>query len=108
VRRTAKNWLWYCNEARGLFRSHGFNRNLSDKAVYIKLLNDNGFDGETLVKQVDENKDNVKERIFENNKRAIEAGCCGIPSYQIDGGDMLFGQDQYHILEESLAASAKL
>lgn len=93
---------------RGLFRSHGFNRNLSDKAVYIKLLNDNGFDGETLVKQVDENKNNVKERIFENNKRAIQAGCCGVPSYQIDGGDVLFGQDQYHIIEDSLAASAKL
>lgn len=107
MRRTAK--ICFCVVIqRGLFRSHGFNRNLSDKAVYIKLLNDNGFDGETLVKHVDENKDNVKERIFQNNKRAIEAGCCGIPSYQIDGGEMLFGQDQYHIIEESLVASAKL
>ncbi|KAI8583018.1 hypothetical protein K450DRAFT_297588 [Umbelopsis ramanniana AG] len=84
------------------------NINLSDKAVLIKLLNDNGFDGETLAKEADANKGNVKERMFENNKRAIQAGCCGVPSYQIDGGEVLFGQDQYHVIEDSLTASAKL
>jgi 2-hydroxychromene-2-carboxylate isomerase len=57
---------------------------------------------------VAENKDNVKQRLFDNNKVAIEAGCCGVPSYQLDGGEMLFGQDQYYFIEDSLTTSAKL
>lgn len=81
---------------------------MADTAVLTKLLNDHGFDGAKLLKQVSDNKDNVKERLFENNKIAIEAGCCGVPSYQVDGGEMLFGQDQYHVIEDSLTSAAKL
>lgn len=81
---------------------------MADNAILTKLLNDHGFNGDELLKQVAQNKDNVKERLFENNKIAINAGCFGVPSYQVDGGDLLFGQDQYHIIEDSLTSSAKL
>ncbi|KAG2180279.1 hypothetical protein INT43_004068 [Umbelopsis isabellina] len=84
------------------------NVDVSDNEQLKKILNDNGFDGEKLLQQVADNKDEVKETLFANTKMAIDAGCCGVPSYQVDGDRVLFGQDQYHFIEDLLNGGAKL
>jgi hypothetical protein len=34
--------------------------------------------------------------------RAIEAGACGAPSFQIDDGPIVFGQDHLNVVEDML------
>lgn len=33
---------------------------------------------------------------------AVSAGLCGVPSFQVDGGPVLWGQDRLHIVEDML------
>ncbi len=55
------------------------------------VLDDAGFDGAALLARTQEPA--IKDRLRANTTRAVEAGACGVPSFQI--GDVLFwGQDR--------------
>ncbi|RUS15799.1 hypothetical protein BC938DRAFT_476838, partial [Jimgerdemannia flammicorona] len=71
--------------------------NISDPQILADLLTTHGFKGVELVRDAQENKDNVKERLIENNRRAIAQGACGVPTFQVDGGDVVWGQDRLNV-----------
>jgi 2-hydroxychromene-2-carboxylate isomerase len=39
----------------------------------------------------------------ENTNRAKEAGACGVPSFQINGGEIIWGQDKLDVVADILA-----
>ncbi|RUS16735.1 hypothetical protein BC937DRAFT_90860 [Endogone sp. FLAS-F59071] len=76
---------------------------ISDRQTLANLLTGYGFQGAQLVQDAQENKDHVKERLIENNKKAVARGACGVPSFQVNGGDMLWGQDHLNVRYPGLA-----
>ncbi|KAI8813164.1 thioredoxin-like protein [Cladochytrium replicatum] len=65
--------------------------NVADPAILAKLLTENGFDAKSLLEKADSAE--VKETLKKNTDRAAQAGCCGVPSFQVDGSEVFWGQD---------------
>ena len=66
-------------------------RDVSTKDVLKGVLDDAGFDGAAILARTQEQS--IKDQLRANTTRAIEAGACGVPSFQIE--DLLFwGQDR--------------
>jgi 2-hydroxychromene-2-carboxylate isomerase len=66
-------------------------RDVSTKDGLKGVLDDAGFDGASILARTQEQ--GIKDQLRANTTRAIEAGACGVPSFQI--GDVLFwGQDR--------------
>ncbi|KAL1918635.1 uncharacterized protein VTP21DRAFT_2657 [Calcarisporiella thermophila] len=78
-------------------------RNIGNPAVLTQVLNENGFPGEALVQAVEENKNDVKEQLKRCNERALKTGLCGVPSYQVNHGPVVWGHDRYNIVMDMLA-----
>lgn len=76
------------------------NINIGDKNIVLKLLNDAGFDGKSLIEKAQENE--IKERLSLNNVRAKEEGLCGVPTFQINDKEFVWGQDKLNILADLL------
>jgi len=75
-------------------------KNIGDENVLKKVLEESGFDSKNLLIKSQENW--VKEKLKENTTRAINQGVCGVPSFQVDGGDVIWGQDRLDILMDLL------
>jgi len=75
-------------------------KNIGDDAILKEVLNDAGFNGEGLLKKAQE--DQIKNKLKENNNRALAEGVCGVPSFQIDGGDVIWGQDRMDVVSDLL------
>jgi 2-hydroxychromene-2-carboxylate isomerase len=76
------------------------NQNIGDEAVLVAVLNDARLDGAALVKSAAQ--DAVKEQLRKNTDRAVAAGVCGVPSFQVDGGAVIWGQDRFNVVEDLL------
>jgi len=75
-------------------------KNIGDKDVLFKLLSENGFNAQNLLQKADE--ESAKEQLKTNTSRAISNGVCGVPSFQIGNGDVIWGQDRLDILSDLL------
>lgn len=81
---------------------------VSDPSTLATVLTKAQFDGPSLVAAAQENKGNVKERLRENNRRAVAEGVCGVPSWivEIDGVKspigVIWGQDQLNVVADLL------
>ena len=74
-------------------------RNIGDPEVLRAVLDDAGFDGEALVAGTQDPQ--IKARLIANTTRAVEAGACGVPSFQV--GDALFwGQDRLEHVRQAV------
>ena len=76
------------------------NLNIGDPAVVLTLLNDGGYDGKKLIARAEENT--IKEQLKLNNVRANEEGLFGVPTFQIDDKELVWGQDKLDIVEDML------
>lgn len=76
------------------------NANIGDPKTVIKILNEAGFPGEDLVRRAD--GEEVKEKLKSNTLRAKEEGVFGVPTFQINGRDLVWGQDKLNIVEDLL------
>jgi len=76
------------------------NKNIGDDAVLQNVLNEAGFNGQKLLKAAQEN--DIKDKLKDNTTRAITAGVCGAPSFQINGGDVIWGQDRLDVVADIL------
>jgi len=74
--------------------------NIADEAVLKTVLNQAGFNGEVLIKKADSQE--VKDQLKKNNNRAIEAGVCGVPSFQVNDGPVIWGQDRFNTVLDLL------
>jgi 2-hydroxychromene-2-carboxylate isomerase len=66
----------------------------------LSVLNDAGLDGHALMR--DASREEVKEQLRKNTQRAQQAGVCGVPSFQINDGAVVWGQDRLNIVEDLL------
>ncbi len=76
------------------------NKNIGDDAVLLSILNGAGLDGAALLQRAAQ--DAVKDQLRRNTDRAVAAGVCGVPSFQVDGGAVIWGQDRYNVVEDLL------
>ncbi|KAI8924912.1 thioredoxin-like protein [Entophlyctis helioformis] len=56
--------------------------NIGDPAALAALLRGKGFDADAMIAAA--SAPTAKQRLIDNNKRAKDAGCCGVPTFQID------------------------
>ncbi|KAJ1561067.1 hypothetical protein HK405_005032, partial [Cladochytrium tenue] len=78
--------------------------NVADPETLAGLLTKNGFDAHALM--IKANSEEVKGILRNNTDRAVQVGCCGVPSFQVDGSDVFWGQDHVvHVLDELHEAS---
>jgi len=76
-------------------------RNITDRATLIEIVNDYGFDGEALY---EESLGEEANKLLEINcTRANEAEVFGAPTYVVDG-EPFWGQDRLDLLERVLSA----
>ncbi|KXJ85889.1 thioredoxin-like protein [Microdochium bolleyi] len=57
------------------------NKNMSDDAVLVQVLDEAGFDGKALLAKA--KTADVKQQLVDNTKEAIDAGFCGVPTYRV-------------------------
>eukprot|EP00160_Parvularia_atlantis_P002466 Unigene12039_Nuclearia_a/m.36624 Unigene12039_Nuclearia_a/g.36624 ORF Unigene12039_Nuclearia_a/g.36624 Unigene12039_Nuclearia_a/m.36624 type:complete len:169 (+) Unigene12039_Nuclearia_a:60-566(+) len=76
------------------------NEDVADAAVLKTVLDRAGFDGAALMRAAE--SDAVKKQLTANTKRAVEAGVCGAPSFQVDGGEIIWGQDRLDVVQDLL------
>ena len=76
------------------------NINIGDPVLVVKLLNEAGFNGEELVKKAENNE--IKEKLRINTVRAKEEGLFGVPSFQINDKEVVWGQDKLNLVEDML------
>ncbi len=69
---------------------HG--ENIGDEAVVVRTLNAAGLDGAGLVAAA--SQDAVKKQLRDNTQRALAAGVCGVPTFQVDDSPIVWGQDR--------------
>ena len=75
------------------------NCNINDEKVMIKIAEDNGYDGVTLI---EESRDKRVDLLWmQNAKDALESGVFGAPSYVL-GNQLFWGQDRLQFLERAL------
>ena len=67
--------------------------NIGDPDAVCDVLNASGFDGVALVAGTQQSA--VKEALKHNTAEAIQLGCCGVPSFQINENVLVWGQDRF-------------
>ena len=72
---------------------------ISDKNVLGGLLEDWGLQTDLLLHTASSNEF-VKEQLFKNTRMAEELGCCGVPSFQVDGSPVIWGQDRLNVVQD--------
>lgn len=75
-------------------------RNIGDPQVLSSVLSEAGFDGEALVAATQNQQ--IKDQLRMNTERAVAAGLCGVPSYQVNNGSVVWGQDRLNIIADML------
>ncbi len=74
---------------------------MDDPEIFVKTMNEGGFDGTALLKQTSE--PSVKAKLSDNTAAAVERGVFGIPSFFV-GQEMFFGKETLPLLEEEILA----
>jgi len=75
-------------------------QNIGENAVLKLVLTKAGFDADYLLKQAEEAT--IKDKLKQNTEEAIKSGVCGVPSFQVNGGDIIWGQDRLDIVADLL------
>lgn len=76
------------------------NKNIGDLNVLRAVISDAGFSTDYIMKHI--NDQTIKKELFENTAHAVSAGICGVPSFQVNGGEVIFGQDRLNVVEDIL------
>lgn len=76
-------------------------RNIGVPEVCAAVLDEAGFDGRGIVEQTQDPR--VKEQLKANTAAAQATGVCGVPTFALDDGMLIWGQDRITLLERCLA-----
>eukprot|EP00127_Corallochytrium_limacisporum_P001726 Clim_evm63s77 gene=Clim_evmTU63s77 len=71
---------------------------MSKEEVVMDWLEKGGFDSRKL-KALAESQE-AKDKLKYNTERAINGGVCGVPSYQVNDGDVIWGQDRMDVVQD--------
>lgn len=75
-------------------------KDIGNPEVLSSILSDAGFDSKALIAAAQDQK--VKDQLRKNTERAFAAGLCGVPSYQVNDGSVVWGQDRLNIVADLL------
>ncbi len=76
-------------------------RDIGQEAVVADVLTQLGLPADTLLAQAQEPTN--KAALHENNRLAVDAGVCGVPSFWVDQRTLVWGQDRLWMLDSILA-----
>ncbi|KAJ3412432.1 hypothetical protein HDV05_000736 [Chytridiales sp. JEL 0842] len=87
------------------------NVNIADADELVKVLNNAGFDGPSLVAK--SNDAAIKAQLRANGERAVALGMCGVPSYAVNvekpGDEVVFwGQDRMDQVLDALLLGSEV
>ncbi|XP_031557502.1 uncharacterized protein LOC116294112 isoform X2 [Actinia tenebrosa] len=77
-----------------------YDKNIGEKKVLREVLLDAGFNADHLIEQTQ--RQDIKDKLRANTERAVKNGVCGVPSYQVNDGAILWGQDRLNIVADLL------
>jgi len=80
----------------------GYNINVSDEVVLQNVLDKAGFDGKDLIQGTKDNRNGCKDTLRLNNEEAVKLGLFGVPTFQVDDGEPIFGQDRLNVVQDLL------
>ena len=75
-------------------------RNISDSEVVSAVVRETGLDSGDLLRSAESER--VKKQLRANNERAVASGAFGVPTFQVDDGQIVWGQDRLNIVEDLL------
>jgi 2-hydroxychromene-2-carboxylate isomerase len=75
-------------------------RNISDRATQLAILNDLGLDGNAVIAAAE--AEDAKKQFEAITQEAIDRNVFGAPTYIVDG-DLFWGQDRLDFVERKLA-----
>lgn len=73
---------------------------MNDVVVVAKILTDAGFNAKEILKC--STSDATKKKLQSNTLRAVQNGVCGVPSFQINDGEVIWGQDKFDVIGDLL------
>lgn len=75
-------------------------RDIANDAVLVALCEELGLDGPGLIEKTGD--PDIKQRLFDATADAVARGVFGAPTFQIDDGDIYWGQDRMVLVEAAL------
>ena len=66
-------------------------------------MNEAGFDGEALIQAAQTNVKKVKNKLLENYDLAVESGVYAVPTFQVDQGELVWGNDRIDVVQDLLS-----
>jgi 2-hydroxychromene-2-carboxylate isomerase len=76
-------------------------RNIGEPEVCRAVLDEAGLDGAAILARTQEPA--IKQQLKDNTSAARDAGACGVPTYRLDDGMLIWGQDRLDLLGRCLA-----
>lgn len=76
-------------------------RDIADPAILEALAEEVGLDGVALLART--TASDLKQKLFEQTRQAKEAGVFGVPTFLIDGEELIWGQDRLALVEWCLS-----
>lgn len=76
-------------------------RDIGDPDVCRAVLDEAGLDGAGILARTE--SPDIKARLRENTSRARDVGACGVPTYRLGDGVLIWGQDRLDLLGRCLS-----
>ncbi|XP_065911506.1 uncharacterized protein [Dysidea avara] len=77
-------------------------KNIGDELVLQQVLQHGGFDSKHLMEKSVTSE--VRNELWNNTRRAIDVGVCGVPSFQVNDGMLVWGQDRLNVVADMLCS----
>ena len=77
------------------------NQDIGDPEVLAQVLTTGGFDGPGLLQATQDPA--IKERLKVNTEQAQARGVCGVPTFELPDGTLMWGQDRIDAVARALA-----
>lgn len=75
-------------------------KKMSDPEIYKKAMSSSGFNGSDLLEK--SQIQDVKDRLMENTKQAVEKGAFGTPTFFVQD-QIFYGKERLHQIEKLLS-----
>jgi len=75
-------------------------KDITDVKILEEIISKAGYDFKDLYEKSQSKE--IKQQLITNTNNAVELGISGLPSFQVDDGPIVFGQDRLNIVEDML------
>lgn len=76
------------------------NKDIGKAEVVSEVLAEQGLDVDGLLSAA--NSETIKKQLFSNTTRAVEEELCGVPTFQVNRGPLIWGQDKLNIVADMI------